>query len=249
MDIKGKTAVVTGATGGLGWRICLALAKEGARLCLVYGRSKEKAEDHVKELASLGCEAVAVSADVTKEEGIDRMFAAAVTAFGGIDILVLDAAYNETIPFRDLETLDADKWSFIVDYNLKAPYLAARKVAPFMKKRGGGRIVTISSVAGAQPMGSSIAYAVSKAGVTHLAKCLAVALAPEILVNDVAPGLMEGTGMTGKLSEEQIKNSLSVSLLKRAADKDDVADAVAMFIRSDSITGQSLVVDAGRVFK
>ncbi len=249
MEIKGKVAVVTGATGGLGSRICAALAREGAKLCMVYGKSKEKAEAQVAEVAALGCEAIAVSADITTEEGIDAMLAAAVAAFGGVDILVLDAAYNESIAFSDLETLDADKWSYIVDYNLKAPYLAVRKAAPLMRKRGGGRVVTISSVAGVQPMGSSIAYAVSKSALIHLTKCLAVALAPDILVNDVAPGLMEGTRMTSRLTEEHVKTSVSGAALKRAASKDDVADAVLLFCRTDSVTGQNLIVDAGRVFK
>jgi len=249
MEIKGKVAVVTGATGGLGSRICLALAKAGAKLCLVYGKSREKAEAQLSELAALGCEAVAVGADVTSEDGMDRMLSAAVEAFGGVDMLVLDAAYNESIPFRDLETLDGDKWSQIVDYNLKAPYLAARKAAPLMRARGGGRIVTISSIAGEAPTGSSIAYAVSKAGLIHLTKCLAVALAPDILVNDVAPGLMEGTRMTSRLTEEHVRTSIEGAALKRTVDKDDVADAVLLFCRTDSATGQSLVVDAGRVFK
>ena len=97
-------------------------------------------------------------------------------------------------------------------------------------------------------MASSIAYAVSKAALIHLSKCLAVSLAPDILVNDVAPGLMEGTQMTNNLSPEYTQQSRDSVLLKRAADKDDVADAILTFIKTDSITGQTLVVDAGKVF-
>lgn len=248
MDISGKVAVVTGATGGLGFRICLALAKEKVKLCLVYFRSKEKADENVQKLEKLGCEAVAVQADITTEDGIDSMLKFTVEEYGGLDFLVLDAAYNEYIPFQDLNYLDADKWGFILHYNLTAPYLAARKAVPYMKKRGGGRIVTISSIAGFHPTGSSVAYAVSKAGLIHLTRCLAVALAPDILVNDVAPGLMEGTRMTGNLTEEHIQKALDTALLKKATEKDDVAEAVVLFIKTDSITGQSLVVDAGRVF-
>jgi len=248
MDIKGKVAVVTGATGGLGFRICLALAKEEVKLCLVYVRSKEKAEKNVRELEKLGCEAVAVQADITTENGIDSMFNFAATRYGGFDILVLDAAFNELIPFQDLDSLDAEKWRFILNYNLTASYLAARKAAPYMQKRGNGRIVTISSVAGFQPLGSSIAYAVSKAGLIHLTKCLSVALAPDILVNDVAPGFMESTRMTSNLTEEHIKKTLRTAVLNRAVDKNDVAEAVVLFTKTDSITGQSLVIDAGRVF-
>lgn len=249
MDISGKAAVVTGATGGLGWDICRALAREGVKLCMVYGTSVDKAAAQQQELAAGGCEAIAVQADISNQEGIDVMLKAAENAFGGIDILVLDAAYNESIPFRDLDALDADKWSHIIDFNLTAPYLAARATAPYMKQRGGGRIITVSSVGGNLPASSSIAYSVSKAGLQHLSRCLAVALAPDILVNDVAPGLLEGTRMTGRLTEEHFNRSKNSSALKKTVAKEDVAAAVVMFAKTDSITGQSLVIDAGRCFK
>ena len=248
MEIKGKVAIVTGASGGLGARICFALAKEGVKLCLVYLKSKNKAEKNVCDLEKIGCQAVAVQADITTENGIDLMFSSTTATFGGFDILVLNAAYNELIPFQDLDSLDAEKWHFIINYNLTAPYLAVRKAAPYMQKRGGGRIITVSSVGGFQPSGSSIAYAVSKAGLIHLTRCLAVALAPNILVNGVAPGLMEDTQMTSKFPEEHIKRVKRISLLKKAADKDDVANAIILFSKTDSITGQSLIIDAGRVF-
>ncbi len=250
MDIKDKVAVVTGATGGLGWRICRRLAEEGAKLCMVYGRSKEKAEGYLAEIKAMGAEAIITQADVTSEEGTASMLKAAADAFGGIDILVLDAAYNEAIAFSDLETLTPEKFEYILHFNLLSPYVAARQAASYMKKRGGGRIVTISSIGGNIPNSSSIAYSVSKAGLQHLSRCLAVGLAPDnILVNDVAPGLMEGTRMTGNLTDSHRKSSVDLSVLKRAADKDDVTDAVVMFVKNDSITGQSLIVDAGRVFK
>jgi 3-oxoacyl-[acyl-carrier protein] reductase len=215
---------------------------------MVYHSSHEKAEAQMREIRASGGEAVVVQADVTTETGIDLMFGAAEKSFGGVDILVLDAAYNEWIDFKDLATLDAEKWSYILNFNLTSPYLAARKAAVLMKKRGGGRIVTISSIAGLQPSGSSIAYAVSKAALQHLTRCLAVALAPEILVNDVAPGLMEGTRMTDNLAPAYAERARSSAVLGRAADKDDVADAVLLFIKTDSITGGTLAVDAGKVF-
>ncbi len=249
MEIKGKIAVVTGATGGLGWTICQALAAQGAKLCMVYGKSKEKAERQLAELQAAGCEAIITPADISCQAGIDAMYAAAQAAFGGFDILVLDAAYNESIPFPDLETLNHEKWCKILDFNLTAQYLAVRAAVPYLKKRETGRIVTVSSVGGNLPASSSIAYSVSKAGLQHLSRCLAVALAPDILVNDVAPGLMDGTLMTSKLRPEHYQRSLNSSALKRVATRDDVADAVVMFIKTDSITGQSLVIDSGRCFK
>jgi 3-oxoacyl-[acyl-carrier protein] reductase len=123
-----------------------------------------------------------------------------------------------------------------------------KAVAPVMKQQGSGRIVNISSVAGLGPTGSSIAYAVSKAGLIHLTKCMAVSLAPEVLVNCVAPGLLEGTRATANLRAEQIERSSSTSLLRKAADKDDCADMTVTMCRTETMTGQTVVIDAGRIF-
>ena len=248
MNLKGKIAVVTGATGGLGFRICHALGAEGVKLVMVYNKSKDKAEANLKELKALGYEGRIVQADVTNQTGIDAMIGAAVETYGGLDLLVLDAAYNKWIPFSDVQALDAENWNYILNFNLTSPYLAARTAAPLMKKRGAGRIVTISSIGGLHPQASSIAYAVSKAALQHLSRCLAVALGPEILVNDIAPGLMEGTLMTNNLSPEYARKARETTLLKRAANKEDVAEAVLLMCKTDSITGQTLVVDAGKVF-
>ena len=125
---------------------------------------------------------------------------------------------------------------------------AIKAVAPVMKKQGRGRIVNISSIAGLYPGGSSIAYAVSKAGLIHLTRCMAVALAPEVLVNCVAPGLLEGTRATANLLKSQIDASAAGALLKRAADKDDVAEQVVTMCRTETMTGQTIAIDSGRVF-
>jgi 3-oxoacyl-[acyl-carrier protein] reductase len=132
--------------------------------------------------------------------------------------------------------------------NLTGPLRLIKAVAPVMKRHGRGRIVNISSVAGLGPTGSSIAYAVSKAGLNHLTKCMAVALAPEVLVNCVAPGLLEGTRATSNLRAEQIERASSSSLLKKAADKDDCADMTVTMCRTETMTGQTVVIDSGRLF-
>ncbi len=125
--------------------------------------------------------------------------------FGRLDILVNDAAYNKAIPFDDLDNLTIEVWDKIIAVNLTGPMRLIKAVAPVMKAQGRGRIVNIASVAGVGPTGSSIAYAVSKAGLIHLTRCMAVALAPETLVNCVAPGLLEGTRATANLRAEQIR--------------------------------------------
>ena len=127
--------------------------------------------------------------------------------------------------------------------NLTGPMRLIKAVAPVMKAQGRGRIVNIASVAGLGPTGSSIAYAVSKAGLIHLTRCMAVALAPETLVNCVAPGLLEGTRATANLLPEMVVRNAAGSLLKKAADKDDCADMVVTMCRTETMTGQTIVID------
>ena len=194
-----------------------------------------------------GVETQAVACDVTSPEQVGAAVAATIDRLGRVDILVNDGAYNISIPFDDLDALTFQEWSKILNINLTGPMLMTKAVASTMKSQGRGRIVNISSVAGLAPHGSSIAYAVSKAGLNHLTRCMAVALAPEILVNCVAPGYLEGTLMSSKLAPQQIQRAVDSSLLGRAAHKDDVASQVVEFCRTDSITGQTLAIDSGRI--
>jgi 3-oxoacyl-[acyl-carrier protein] reductase len=249
MELKGAVAVVTGGNGGLGQRICHALAKEGAHIAVVCARSIDDAERVAAEMiAQHGVQAAAFACDVTQPAQLQKLVEDVVKRFGRLDILVNDAAYNKAIPFPDLDGLTTEEWSKIIDVNLTGPMHAIKAVAPVMKKQGRGRIVNIASIAGLMPGGSSIAYAVSKAGLIHLTRCMSVALAPEVLVNCVAPGLLEGTRATANLSNVQIEKSAAGSLLKRAADKDDCADQVVVMCRTETMTGQTMVIDSGRFF-
>src|SRR5262244_157686 len=224
MDLKGAVAVVTGGNGGLGQRICHALA-----------------DRYQVNAAAMPC-------DVTDAAAVDRLIEAVQKRFGRLDILVNDAAFNKSIVFSDLDGLTLEVWDKIMAINLTGPMRLTKAVAPIMKAQGRGRVVNIASVAGLGPTGSSIAYAVSKAGLIHLTRCMAVALAPETLVNCVAPGLLEGTRATSNLRPEQIERASSGALLKKAADKDDCADMVVAMCRTDTMTGQTVVIDAGRLF-
>jgi len=249
MELKGSVAIVTGGTGGLGGQVCRALAEVGTKLVVIYINSEAEAQDLTARLSGMGtAKAVAVRADLTTQAGVDAMLRATLEAFGRVDSLINTAGYNQLIPFRDLDTLDEATWNHMMQCNLTGPYLAMRAVAPIMKQQGQGRIVNVTSIAGLAPMGSSIAYAVSKAGLTHLTRCMAVALAPEVLVNSVAPGMMEGTRMGKNLGPEAAKNYRAASALNRTPGIPDVVAAVMMLVRTDSITGQTLAVDAGRVY-
>ena len=135
-------------------------------------------------------------------------------------------------------------WDKIIDVNLSGPMRTIKEAVGPMRASGGGRVVNISSVAGLSPHGSSIAYAVSKSGLNHLTKCMARGLAPDILVNCIAPGYLEGTLMSTNLTPEYRQEAVAMSLLQRAADKDDIARQVVEFCRTDSVTG----ADAGDRF-
>jgi 3-oxoacyl-[acyl-carrier protein] reductase len=215
----------------------------------MYAQSRDQAEGVARELASRHqINAAAFACDITDGAAVDRLITDVTKRFGRLDILINDAAYNKSVPFPDLANLTEEVWDKIMAVNLTGPMRLTKAVAPVMKAQGRGRIVNIASVAGLAPTGSSIAYAVSKAGLIHLTRCMAVALAPETLVNCVAPGLLEGTRATSNLRPEQIQNSAASSLLKKAADKDDCADMVVTMCRTDTMTGQTIVIDAGRVF-
>ncbi|MGC2413092.1 MAG: SDR family oxidoreductase [Stellaceae bacterium] len=249
MELRGAVALVTGGNGGLGQRICHALAREGAHIAVVYAQSRDAAEGVARELAArYQINAASFQCDVTDGAAVARLVDEVTGRFGRLDILVNDAAYNKAIPFTDLDNLTMEVWDKIIAVNLTGPMRLIKAVAPVMKAQGRGRIVNIASVAGVAPTGSSIAYAVAKSGLIHLTRCMAVALAPETLVNCVAPGLLEGTRATSNLRPEQIPNSAASSLLKKPADKDDCADMVVTLCRTETMTGQTAVIDSGRYF-
>ncbi len=249
MDLNGAVALVTGGNGGLGQRICRALAKEGVHVAVMYAQSRDQAEGVARELASrYQVNAAAFACDVTDGVAVEKLVSAVTGHFGRLDILVNDAAYNKSVQFHDLDGLTMEVWDTILAVNLTGPFRLTKAVAPVMQAQGRGRIVNIASVAGVGPTGSSIAYAVSKAGLIHLTKCMAVALAPAVLVNCVAPGLLEGTRATANLRPEFIAQGAATSLLKKPADKDDCADMVVTMCRTETMTGQTMIIDSGRYF-
>jgi 3-oxoacyl-[acyl-carrier protein] reductase len=249
MDLRGSVALVTGGNGGLGQRICHALAREGAHIAVMYAQSRDQAEGVARELTSgYQINAAAFACDITDVAAVERLIGDVTARFGRLDILVNDAAFNKAIPFNDLDNLTLEVWDKIMAVNLTGPMQLTKAVAPIMKAQGRGRVVNIASVAGLTPTGSSIAYAVAKAGLIHLTRCMAVAMAPETLVNCVAPGLLEGTRATANLLPEMVTRNAAGSLLKKAADKDDCADMVVTMCRTETMTGQTIVIDAGRVF-
>ena len=156
MELKGTVAIVTGGNGGLGRRICHALAGEGSRVAVVYAASRAEAEEVASDLKAGGADAEAMQCAVTEPSQVSALASSALKRFGRIDILINDAAYNKWIAFDDLEGMTLDEWTRMMDVNLTGPMLCIKAVAPAMKRQGLGRIVNISSVAGLSPSGSSI---------------------------------------------------------------------------------------------
>jgi 3-oxoacyl-[acyl-carrier protein] reductase len=248
VEIKGCVAVVTGGTGALGRLICRALAQNGANVALGYQSSATIAKETVEDLQKEGIRAIAIQADVSIQGDVNRLVETTLQEFGRIDILINDAAYNTWVAFPDLEALTPEIWQKILQTNTTGPYMLMRAIGPIMKKQGRGRIVNIGSIAGFQPAGSSIAYAVSKAALTHLTRCMAVALAPEVLVNCVAPGFLEGTRMSSNLAPPYVEKAKKAALIGKAAEKEDVVEQILTFLRTASTTGQTVIIDGGRVF-
>ena len=249
MDLLEAVVVVTGGAGGLGQRVCHAFAQHGAYLAIADRGRIPESEALGAELMDVGAaDWLALDADLTSPDEIARMVEQVTARWGRLDVLVNAAAINQFVPFSDLDSLTEDLWNLLIRSVLTGPFLCSKAVAPVMKRHGSGRIVNITSVAGFAPMGSSIAYAVAKAGLAHLTRCLAVALAPEVLVNSVAPGLMVETPMGQKLGPVELEQFLQKAALNRSTRPGDVADQVVTLARSDSTTGQNVIVDGGLFF-
>ncbi len=245
MDLNGKAAFVTGASGDIGGAIARALATEGADVAVGYLGYRDGADATSKAVTEYGRRAVLVQLDQRDPASIDAAVAAVDSAFGRLDVLVNNAAWNIGIPFPDLESLTAEIWDRMLETNLRGPFLLTRAAAPILKADGGGHVVNIASTGGLLPGSSSIAYSCSKAGLLHLTRCLAVALAPEVAVNCVAPGLVEGTRMAGRLPERVAQSARDNAVLGRVGSAADCAAQVVAFCRSESISGQTAVVDGG----
>jgi 3-oxoacyl-[acyl-carrier protein] reductase len=245
MELAGKIALVTGGSGDLGAAIAKALAQAGASVAITYVGERERAEQTAAAVEALGVQTWIVRLDQSDARQAEEVVGAAVQRFGRLDILVNNAAWNIGIPFSDLDALTPDIWDRMYGTNLRGPFLLARAAARPMRAQKAGRIVNIASIGGIYPAASSIAYATSKAALIHLTRCLAVALAPDVLVNCVAPGLIEGTRMAQRLPVPVLESARRLAVLGHAATLEDLAAQVVAFCRSDSVTGQTLPIDGG----
>jgi 3-oxoacyl-[acyl-carrier protein] reductase len=245
MDLEGKVALVTGGSGDIGAAICAGLAASGCDVALTYVGNTEGAKATVAAVERHGRRAHAIALDQRDESSIDAAATAVLDHFGRCDVLVNNAAWNIGIPFPQLDLLDAATWDRVLETNLRGPFLLSRALAGALAADDGGRIVNIASVGGLSPGSSSIAYSCSKAGLIHLTHCLAVAMAPAVSVNCVAPGLVEGTRMALRLPDAVAAGARRQAVLGKVGSATDIADATVLLCRADTITGQTIVVDGG----
>jgi 3-oxoacyl-[acyl-carrier protein] reductase len=244
MNLQGKIALITGGGTGIGRGIALAFAVEGAGVAVNYSRSEKEATATVQEIRDLGVPALAVKADVSQDAQVREMVDKVAEECGRLDILVNNAGATAFVESTDLEGLTEEMWDKILAVNLKGTFFCSRAAVPAMKSHSGGNIINISSIAGTTGIGSSMAYSASKAGVICLTKSLARALAPEILVNTIAPGFVD-TRWTADWPEFR-KMHEEATPMKRVAVPEDIAEAALFLAHSDFVTGQVIVVDGGK---
>jgi 3-oxoacyl-[acyl-carrier protein] reductase len=242
--MKGKTALITGAATGIGRAIALRLAQEGVNIVINYSRSEEDAKQTQKEVEALGVQTLLYQANVAKDHEVREMVEATINRFQRIDILVNNAGVTDFVKHSNLDALTEESWDRVMDVNVKGTFFCCRAAAEELKKQE-GCIVNIASVAGLTGLGSSIAYAASKAANLSVMKSLARVMAPEVRVNSISPGYVhtrwwadEDSGHASRVADR--------TPLGRASVPEDVAEVAYSLIASASfVTGQNVVVDGG----
>lgn len=239
MELEGRIALVTGAGHRLGRQIALGLAQAGSNLIIHYHRSEEAAKRTVEDCRALGVQAHAAQADLSRDDGVQRLYRQVDAAFDGLDVLVNSAAVLERI---DLLAASEQDWQANVGLNLKGAFFCLQHAARRMNERGGGSIVNISDTAGLQPWARFPLHSISKAGLEMLTRVAALALAPAIRVNAVVPGpTLKPVWMTDQ-RWKQIETELPSGSEIPAR---DVAKAVLFLLQSEYVTGHSFRVDGG----
>ncbi len=248
LRFAGQTALVTGSGRGIGRAIALRFAREGADVVVNFARNQKPAEETAAQIDSMGRKAIIVQADVSKPDGVERLFAAIDEAFNGLDILVSNAASGFNRPALQQKT---SGWDYTFNVNTRALLLLAQKAAPLMEKRGGGAIVSISSPGAQRVMPDYVAVGASKAALEALTRYLAVELAPmNIRANAVSPGLVETDALKhfAVLSDPTvIPQAVANTPAGRLVTPEDVAGVVAFLCSEDAamIRGQVIVIDGG----
>jgi len=237
--LAGKVVLITGAARRLGRASAMALADAGADVAITFLRSSREAQQTVRDLRKLDVRAIALRCDITDEKSVQVAIRQTAREFGGIDILVNNAANYETAEF---EKLTLKQWDAIFATNTRGPFLVSREALKHLRRRR-GKIINMGSLGGIQPWATHAHYCSSKAALHMLTKVMAKALAPEIAVNCVAPGMID---LGEKSAAAFMKRMARQTPMQRNGTGEEVAAAVLFFATAPHfITGQILVVDGG----
>ena len=237
--LQGKVAVITGGARRLGRASALALARAGADIAITFRNSAREAQHTVIDAASLGVRAVSLKCDVTDQDSVRAALKDAVKELGGIDILLNNAANYETVEF---EKLTLKQWDAIFASNARGPFLVSQEALKYLRARK-GKIINMGSLGGLRPWADHAHYCSSKAAVHMLTRVMAKALAPEIAVNCVAPGMID---LGEKAAAAFMKRMARQTPMQRNGSGEEIAAAVVFFATAPHfITGQVLAVDGG----
>jgi NAD(P)-dependent dehydrogenase (short-subunit alcohol dehydrogenase family) len=240
LDLKGKTALVTGGAHRIGGAITLGLARAGANVVINYNSSSEEAEKLASIVEGYGVRALPLQADITDYNQVEKMVNTASEQFGGVDILVNSASQFEKTPFP---VVDIHQWENVIRVQVFGAFYCTNLVVPYMMKRQEGAILNIVDISAWQPWKNFSAHSVGKSALLAFTRQLALDLAPHVRVNAVAPGPILPPG---NISAEGMLRTAQQTLLERWGDPEDVIEAVLFLLHSNYITGETVVVDGGQ---
>lgn len=242
MDLRGRTALITGSAVRVGRQICLELAERGANIVINYRTSAQAASELVAEIKRLGPDALAIQGDVSRSADVARIAEESTRRFGQIDVLVNNASIYPRTPFAQLTEA---QWDESIAVNLKGPFLCCQTFGSRMAEGDGGVIVNISDWAVFRPYADYLPYLTAKGGIITLTKALARELAPKVRVNVIVPGPIQPPG---DLTDAERQEAAAGTLVGHWGNPGDIAKAVAFLVEgSDFITGAVLSVDGGRL--
>jgi 3-oxoacyl-[acyl-carrier protein] reductase len=247
LKLKNRTAVITGGSRGIGKGIATAFAREGAHVLFSYISNKGAAEKTKREIQCFGVDCLAVKANAAKEEDVKRMQETAKKEFGKINILVNNAGtVGSGLPLREMPTAE---WDRVIDADLKSVFLNSKYFIPLIETEPVGKIISISSELSIKGRANASDYCAAKGGLNSLSRCLALELAPDILVNTIAPGPIETDMLLSHQEPGHIEKEKDIPL-KRLGSVEEIA-ATAVLLASDAgnfYCGQCLSPNGGAVF-
>ena len=249
MKYERPAALVTGAATGIGRSAAVALAKHGYDVVINYSRSEQAAKLTAQQAEAAGAKTLLFRCDVSDDACVRAMLAATEKEFGRLDVLVNNAGTTVDVEPKNFEGMKVEDWNRVFNVNVLGLFLVTRAAVPLLKKSPNGCIVNTCSIAGLRPSAQPLPYAASKAAVANLTKTLANALGPEIRVNAVAPGWIEGEWMKRTLAgnyDGLMARRAKYTPLKRCCTEDDVAESMMSLIVSNHfVTGEIIIVDGG----